>query len=541
MKIYMLKLCAILSILYLELGAFAKQLERKGEAPKTTKQKNREDNEKQLRRQKEAEKRAAEEKRKRAEREAEEQRQLAERILLDKWHEALLREMNQAFIGNETESVINKVFFPSSGDLLAAEQQLRLLISTRDWRLLELAIEIDAEKYAYIRNDTDTLEISRTGSGTAIDDFSRGLAYRIGRTTNAEGLFIFSPNAVQEWHRKRNDRVRSIVQEELESYFLWLKDQRKFKPFWRGATLGLGSIGNFAVNESTIQNILRRNYLYADTNLLFWSFLRIGPYVAGDVQKGTLEKFGGSFEFVFGGPRAALLLGSRFGGARQHPIGSLRNAITPSAGFEVALGLPVALFFKYEAEFLQTDIGKFERNDQYNVGMRFRHYSNDYFSKAGIGRDEAVGSPIINAFSNLSVRIGAHFSHAPRSTIHNTGIYEIGLQTGRQTNKTGLVLGYAFTTESIDARLQRHMPHIGVTSPRIGDVTPEVPHMDFGIMLGPVLEQYESDKVTMGAVWLQMRIMRLFSGFVFGYMLHFGTGGDFSRYNAFTFGVHLTF
>ena len=43
MKICILRICAILSMFYLDLGAYAKQLEMRGEAPKTTKQKYKEE------------------------------------------------------------------------------------------------------------------------------------------------------------------------------------------------------------------------------------------------------------------------------------------------------------------------------------------------------------------------------------------------------------------------------------------------------------------------------------------------------------------
>ncbi len=395
MKICILRICAILSMFYLDLGAYAKQLEMRGEAPKTTKQKNKEELQSKRYWQEQARKKAEEEKRLKAEREAEESRRKAEQIALNKYL-VLIRDMEPGILGNESELTVEKIFLLTKGDMSTGQEEMTQLMYSRETRLLEIAKQIDAEKYEYIREHTGKLEYSRTGSNRAFEDFSRVLVTRVDQTRSIEGLFLFSPAEVRKWHRNRHYAIQSLVKGELLSYYQHLKEQSSFRPFWRGATLGLGGIGDITTGQNMVKNILPRNYLYTDANMLFWSFLRIGPYVAGNLQNGALEKFGGTLEFVIGGPRAALLLGSRFGGARQHPIGSLRNAITPSAGFELALGLPVALFFKYEAEFLQTDIEKFELNHQYNIGIRFRHYNDYFFSRGNLTRRQVSG----NVFSD---------------------------------------------------------------------------------------------------------------------------------------------
>lgn len=513
------------------------QLEMKGEAPKSSKQVEREAAQRQRFLQEQARKKKEEEKRLKAEQEAAERKRLEDQKNLNSYLQKIDRRAPN-IIGTEDEATIKTIFVPAAENLAAARKSIVDLSVTFDSRLLKFASTVDREKYAFIEKDQAQLTRGKTGVDILpLHDFSFFVSDEIKDSLRSDSFpAAASPDDIMAWHAGRRRLVEALVRSRLEDYYFWLKDQRKFKPFWRGATLGIGVLGSVSANQNTIRSTFPRQYLYIDANLLFWSFMRIGPYLAADVRKGSVDKFGGSLEFVLGSPRAALLLGSRFGRAKHEFTSIEYNAITPMIGFELALGLPIALFARYEAEFLQLSPNRFDRNDQINLGVRLRHYNETYFAGRDQARSQVSGSPLFDLFAAVSLRLGAHFAHAPfehatARAPRNFGIYDIGLQAGRST---GVVMGYAFASESLEGRLQRHMPHIGVVSPRFA-------LMDFGIMTGPVWERNGSQESVLGAAWLQMRWTALYFGATFGYVLHFGAGDDSIRRNMYTAGFHIMF
>lgn len=547
------------------------QLEMKGEAPKSSKQVEREAAQRQRYLQEQARKRKDEEKRLKAEREEAERRQLEDKRQLEAFHQYLHQKVVY-IIGTEDGSTLASILFPHPGEIESARRSIDALSLEFEDRLLNMACTIDKVRCDDIKGDEDALKVGQAGIDILpARDFSKVVAGRVraflaAATAPSGVVYSYAPErrkvreippaislpekmyihtdfhggmlvtssraltqaSLAEWLAKRRDAVKIELREETKIYHSWLKNQRKFKPFWHGATLGVSGLQTIAPNQNTVGSTFPRGYLYVDANLLFWSFMRLGPYLAADVRKGSVDKFGGSLEFVLGSPRAALLLGSRFGRAKHEFTSIEYNAITPMIGFELAFGLPIALFARYEAEFLQLSPNRFDRNDQINVGVRLRHYNETYFAGGDISRQDVSGSPILDVFSTISLRLGAHFAHSPISSPRNLALYDIGLQT------TGMVIGYAFASERFEGRLQRHMPHIGVVSPRFA-------LMDFGIMTGPVWERNGSQESVLGAAWLQMRWTALYFGATFGYVLHFGAGDDSIRRNMYTAGFHIMF
>jgi hypothetical protein len=503
--------------------------ESSGDAPKSNKQKEDEAARIRLYQQQQWQNRKAAEKKKReeadkAEREKRKQDEAREKYIKD------ITEATILFSGAESQVELAR-YFNALGE--PSEQILRDL-RARNAIFVETWIQAHPDyeqRYVYILENDNGARIQQS-----IDS-----RLRLSEEEKTSlGYALRSPDiaAFLDWHIKRSNHVESVIPPVIDQQYLEIKKAKKDKlydtlTFWRGASLGLGVYGEAK------EGIPNTN-LYADLNILFWSFLRMGPYVTAKTN--AIPRYGILTEFVIGSPRLALLLGVRTGYALEAAGPNYKPTVSPSAGLEFSLGLPVSLVFKYEYEIRFLDRTQYQYDHQFNLVTRFRHYNDYYFSRGEIDHNQVdgpfwksnkSGRSLASSFSvEASALLGA-------SKAANQGLYEVGVKFAKRS-QTGIQLNYGLAT---DGENLGHFPNIGIefVPESFGD------SMKFRLTSGTIIrpDMNSADRFST-VIWPQLAFHHkgdyMDTSLLVGYFIYVGRGVEYSAWhNQLTLGLLFNF
>jgi len=506
--------------------------ESTGEAPKSNRQKQGEAERNRKYQQEQWRKKKAEEEQKRAE----EKKTQAENERRKNARGKYLNEFSEyplMFSGEEPRSELEQYFNPEGNDgepILAALRSRREGFIDR-WVVLHPE---QADSYQYIRENLRGTELSQV-IHTALKlspEEKLSLAEAMHNTDDISAFLA--------WHKERVSKVNSVITRKIQQQYAEIKDAKYARirdalVFWRGVTLGVG--GNGELKEK-----LPNNRFYADLNLLFWGFLRFGPYITTNPE--NISRYGLLTEFVIGSPRVALLLGGRAGYASAATGSGYKPTVTPGMGLEFALGLPVSLVFRYEYEVQFRGGNQYDFGHQYNVLARFRLYNDYYFSRGEMKRRDVDG-PFWNRMdasaeresSTKSLLLGAHWLFGS-SRNPQMGMYTIGFNLGR-SQITALSLEYGFMTEGKQMTIQGHLPTMAFDVKLAGWV--------LKLAAGPLIRKdLPKPQVVLPVIWPQVGLElpiapKLLARGSFGYLAYFGGDSQAAQFNQFTLGLTYSY
>lgn len=528
MKIALFCLLSLMGLLALPAYAMP---ESPGEAPKSNRQKQGEADRIRKNQQEQWRKKQAEEKQKREDEKKAQAEKENRKITRGKYLNAF-SENTLMFSGEEPRSELEQYFNPEGNDgepIIAALRSRREGFIDR-WVVLHPE---QADNYQYIGENHRGAELSQV-IHTALrlsPEEKLSLAEAMHNTDDISAFLV--------WHQKRASKVNSVITRKIQQQYAEIREAKQARirdalVFWRGVTLGVG--GNGELKER-----LPNNRFYADLNLLFWGFLRFGPYITTNPE--IISRYGLLTEFVIGSPRFAFLLGARAGYASAATGSGYKPAVTPGAGFEFALGLPVSLVFKYEYEIQFRGGNRYDFGHQYNVFARFRFYNDYYFSRGEVKRNDVDGSfwhrkaqSVESESAAKSLSLGAHWLFGS-SRNPQMGMYAIGFNLGR-TRITALSLEYGFITEGKQLTIQGHLPTIAFDVKGAGLV--------LKLAAGPLIRKdLPRPQGVLPVIWPQVGwefhiAPKLLAKGSFGYLAYFGDS-QAAQFNQFTLGLSYSY